>query len=60
MDCEREGCGHPLAFHDPCNKCDCAGYQPAARKERVARLTDPQPRPAPIREIRRREKEALS
>ena len=42
MDCERKGCGHPLALHDPCSapKCRCTAYQPADRKERVASITD--------------------
>jgi hypothetical protein len=40
MDCEREGCGHPLGFHDPCSKCDCEGYLPVDRRVRVAAITD--------------------
>lgn len=46
MDCERKGCGHPLAFHDPCSICDCPGYEPAERKRRAAMLTDTNP-PSP-------------
>lgn len=40
MPCERQGCGHPLAVHDPCSICGCAGYQPEDRKIRAAMLTD--------------------
>lgn len=40
MLCEREGCGHPLAVHDPCSICGCPGYEPADRKARAALLTD--------------------
>ena len=47
MDCERKGCGHPLAVHDPCSvaKCRCRGYLPRDRKVRVATLTDVVPPP---------------
>lgn len=53
FDCERPGCGHPLAVHDPCYAvvatdddtgepilCDCDAFVPADRKARVARLTN--------------------
>lgn len=42
MDCERKGCGHPLAVHDPCSadRCKCRSFVPVARKKRVALLTD--------------------
>lgn len=55
MDCEREGCGHPLALHDPCSKCDCDAYEPADRKERVAMLTDDRVRPPTIANARRQD-----
>lgn len=61
MDCEREGCGHPLALHDPCTVkgCRCGAYEPAGRKARVAELTDiPEPRTA-IAEIRAKERRRL-
>lgn len=59
MDCEREGCGHPLAFHDPCSKCDCPGYEPADRKERIAMLTDPKPRGPRVADVRSAESARL-
>lgn len=42
MNCEREGCGDPLAIHDPCSRkgCKCRSFVPQARKRNVAKLTD--------------------
>lgn len=60
MDCERDGCGHPLGFHDPCSKCDCATYEPPDRKARVAALTDIVERGKTIRQQRAHEKARLS
>lgn len=47
MDCERKGCGHPLAVHDPCSVlgCACTAYEPADRKSRAAAITDVQELP---------------
>lgn len=47
MNCERKGCGHPLAVHDPCTAmlasgkaCRCKAYTPADQKARAAAITD--------------------
>jgi hypothetical protein len=50
--CEREGCGHPLNRHNPCNAvvgadddgepvlCTCETFEPDDQRRRVALLTD--------------------
>ena len=58
MDCERKGCGHPLAVHDPCSvaKCNCRAYLPRDRKQRAAAITDTAPAPREkLADLRERE-----
>lgn len=55
MDCERKGCGHPLALHNPCSRCACRAFEPADRKEWVATLTDNRIRPPTVTGARRQD-----
>jgi hypothetical protein len=61
MDCERSGCGHPLAIHDPCTAtaCPCRAYEPADRKARVAVLTDVEVGRQALKSIRADERKRL-
>ncbi len=34
--CGAEGCGHALAFHDPCSRCPCTGFVGADAAEETS------------------------
>lgn len=62
MDCERKGCAHPLAVHDPCSapRCLCAGYEPGDRKARAALITDvDKQRPPTLAELNKKGQKEL-